>query len=1024
MAQLNHSSETQSFGNIPFTWTCSLCNLKSTQSDEDSFLRHLDLIHSDEVELRANRSIEELNAWKKETLHQAFPYTSQGSTARPPGMTHPIKTASFKSDFQKLTIDAPGDVTEEPPGPSFRAGQAQVGLDEASRVAIVPSRPSTSNSRGPRLPPGSRQSPGSRPRSIRPVPSPAEPGFSVFTHANRPASRDYNDVDDKSRESRRKAPNMNSQPSTPPALASPRHTAPRQQRGVIECPPDPRYPNLILQPDSRGISQEQLATEVRSIYNGLASLEARCIKLDREQAIQSEKGPIPPNTWRALISIHRALLNDHHDFFLASQHPSAAPPLHRLAIKYNMPARMWKHGIHGFLELLRHQLPASLEFMISFIYLAYQMMSLLLETVPSFEDTWIECLGDLSRYRMAVEEEDPKDRETWSNVAKYWYTKAADRMPNTGRLYHHLAILARPNALQQAFLYSRSLTSAQPFLSARESVTTLFEPVIRDGATYMPEVDACFIKTLAFIFYRRFDSIDVPAKRFEELLDGQIGRITARWREFGLYIAGSTIGALFDFGNKNTFLRVFEVGNYLHKELNISKDSEVFSAIKSPFEYDAESTRSFKVASNLFFMVLRKVLGHSGDKNTYANVHVSTCFVLALVSFFRAPNTFPELQQHIQEFLVQVPWEEICNLLNMISASGDYDGRYETFDFLRPVRGDPGPLPEDYLLRGMMFTQTYYPKDWFDEVDVDEVRMIEHASTEKRREERLLWIGYKFAQYGCLLYDSSKKRWVVNTESVLVIQPNHVPISKDIHMDDAEQAAERDIKSADVDMTEAPPTPAINLLLPQSSAPAENSEFIQVKTFTTIVVDSNIIMKNVKVFDYLVSQKFTVAVSEIGWTRLNQLAKSSENHTNRAAANDAVEKIKDAVHKVPNEIRLLNREAEDVTTLLQNSAPSQVPENNKDEDDSNLVHLTRRASDLPSRARQHPPFDTKDGSGSKPKTAALLTDDNSVLSKAEDAGIYVLALEKIREWMSLPLRGRASSMGSATSNDVKPETVT
>ncbi|TDZ38627.1 hypothetical protein C8035_v005804 [Colletotrichum spinosum] len=29
----------------------------------------------------------------------------------------------------------------------------------------------------------------------------------------------------------------------------------------------------------------------------------------------------------------------------------------------------------------------------------YSMMALLYETVPTFEDTWIECLGDLGRYR-------------------------------------------------------------------------------------------------------------------------------------------------------------------------------------------------------------------------------------------------------------------------------------------------------------------------------------------------------------------------------------------------------------------------------------------------------------------------------------------------------------------------------------------------------------------------------------------------------------------------------------------------
>jgi hypothetical protein len=89
---------------------------------------------------------------------------------------------------------------------------------------------------------------------------------------------------------------------------------------------------------------------------------------------------------KALIALHRTLLHEHHDFFLASQHPSTGPALRRLASKYAMPARMWRHGIHSFLELLRHRLPASLEYMVTFIYLAYSMMALLYQTVPNFKD--------------------------------------------------------------------------------------------------------------------------------------------------------------------------------------------------------------------------------------------------------------------------------------------------------------------------------------------------------------------------------------------------------------------------------------------------------------------------------------------------------------------------------------------------------------------------------------------------------------------------------------------------------------
>lgn len=44
--------------------------------------------------------------------------------------------------------------------------------------------------------------------------------------------------------------------------------------------------------------------------------------------------------------------------------------------------------------------------MLAFIYFAYFMMLFFHETVPAFEDTWIECLGDLDRYRIAIEDDD------------------------------------------------------------------------------------------------------------------------------------------------------------------------------------------------------------------------------------------------------------------------------------------------------------------------------------------------------------------------------------------------------------------------------------------------------------------------------------------------------------------------------------------------------------------------------------------------------------------------------------------
>jgi len=101
---------------------------------------------------------------------------------------------------------------------------------------------------------------------------------------------------------------------------------------------------------------------------------------------------------QALIMLHRTLLHEHYDFFLASQHPSASSALKRLAIKYAMPARMWRHGVHSFLNVLRERLPESQEHMDAFIVLAYCFQSLLEETMPAFEEVWIEGKGDLARY--------------------------------------------------------------------------------------------------------------------------------------------------------------------------------------------------------------------------------------------------------------------------------------------------------------------------------------------------------------------------------------------------------------------------------------------------------------------------------------------------------------------------------------------------------------------------------------------------------------------------------------------------
>ncbi|KAL2678889.1 hypothetical protein Neosp_009641 [[Neocosmospora] mangrovei] len=297
---------------------------------------------------------------------------------------------------------------------------------------------------------------------------------------------------------------------------------------------------MIPQPETRPISQDQLVAEVKGIYAGLVMVETKRIEVDNAQALNNTDTSTNPklndDQRQALIALHRTLLHEHHDFFLASQHPSASPALHRLASKYAMPARMWRHGIHSFLELLRHRSPASLEHMLTFLYLAYSMISLLYETVPASEDTWIECLGDLGRYHMAIEDDDMRDREIWTGVSRNWYTKASDRSPTTGRLYHHLAILARPHALQQLSYYTRSLCVPIPFLSARESIMTLFDPVISAGSTSsrLAPIDAAFVKAHGILLSGKSqERLRESMDEFLEHSDLHISRVSKRWLESG-----------------------------------------------------------------------------------------------------------------------------------------------------------------------------------------------------------------------------------------------------------------------------------------------------------------------------------------------------------------------------------------------------------------------------------------------------------------------------------------------------------
>ncbi|KAL3856196.1 hypothetical protein ACJMK2_010974, partial [Sinanodonta woodiana] len=83
------------------------------------------------------------------------------------------------------------------------------------------------------------------------------------------------------------------------------------------------------------------------------------------------------------------------------------------------------------------------------------------------------CLGDIARYR---EQMNDSGKVNYGK-SRSWYTKAQQIAPKNGRPYNQLAILAlyTRRKLDAVYYYMRSLAASNPFLTARESLMSLFD---------------------------------------------------------------------------------------------------------------------------------------------------------------------------------------------------------------------------------------------------------------------------------------------------------------------------------------------------------------------------------------------------------------------------------------------------------------------------------------------------------------------------------------------------------------------
>ena len=361
---------------------------------------------------------------------------------------------------------------------------------------------------------------------------------------------------------------------------------------------------------------------------------------------------------------------------------------------------------------------------------------------------------------MAIECGERKDREVWSSTSRLWYETAADKNPNTGRLYHHLALLARPYTLEQLSLYARSLSCIDPFEKARESIMTLFNPIL--DTIRLSSWETIFIRAHAILFTSQTED---PDDEFDAIVE-KLGRddlsgakAAMKLREPGAFAAISNIAALFEYGIpkhgvKARLRLAYELAQIVkdtESEFGPCNPNELEHPFtteenEDPFATEGNITRPSGLASK----TLEIWLNHGTDRDTHPLVHVYLVFIQSLII---AQEAWKSFEKDVTWRTVErdIPWCAICLFLNAVAGKFHSTPSIFAEDFPQPSEenGDkekPRPLPEDFILRGQMYSQWYFPSTWFTSTMVDgDERTLELPSMVQPRMERILWLGHRIA---------------------------------------------------------------------------------------------------------------------------------------------------------------------------------------------------------------------------------------------------------------------------------------
>ncbi|KAH6871336.1 hypothetical protein B0T10DRAFT_466745 [Thelonectria olida] len=224
-------------------------------------------------------------------------------------------------------------------------------------------------------------------------------------------------------------------------------------------------------------------------------------------------------------------------------------------------------------------------------------------------------------------------------------------------------------------------------------------------------IDAAFVRVHAILFSGKAkERLQEFMEEFLELLDGHIEGIKKRWLEAGYFIGISLACSLLGYGDESSVL--------------------MNAIAQKPDQADVT-----KEGSNI----------------SEAPPLPSEAFTKALSFAFM--SNYPTTMSHIEG---EYPWKLTVILLNSLSDSSRVEPRMDE-GFPHPEEDElHKPLPEDYAMRGIIFTGLVCQR----EVDEDE-KYFELSSMVEERKERILYLGYRIATHQKWLnFDESIRRFV------------------------------------------------------------------------------------------------------------------------------------------------------------------------------------------------------------------------------------------------------------------------